>query len=338
MAGLSLLRTVETPFGGLKLKDFDLVTTGSGPLLVGTHPDGACSWDLVQDRWTVHRLNNPCRPENGSDLLVAPSALAALVVDGRVVIGASGRQPFAQWDLDSGAVRVPADPEGFRVDTVRTLQHPDRSLFVGSTAAEVTAIWDAGGTGERVAELSTWCDRSSATGAIGHHQALVTRDVDSICLWDIEERFRFVEFDSHVETEEGEEMLSSFALADLGGRRPRLVAIGERGSLVLGDVESAEWDEPVALPVEPYGGGWSVVTGAVDGLPIAVASTTYRLYPGADFTTTLCAWGLERRRPLGEPVAVRGGGLIGAEFTELDGRPVVVAVGHEAVRVWVLDR
>lgn len=109
-------------------------------------------------------------------------------------------------------------------------------------------------------------------GAIGYHQALVTRDVDCVCVCDLDERYRLVEFDKGGDTEPGEEALVAFALADLGGRRPRLVAIGEYGSLVLGDVESGEWDEPVVLR-GPLGGDWLVLTGArLTAGPVAQSS------------------------------------------------------------------
>jgi hypothetical protein len=60
MTELSLLQTAEIPFGALT--DFHLVTTSTGPLLVGTHPDGACSWDPLRDRWAVHHLDSPWQP------------------------------------------------------------------------------------------------------------------------------------------------------------------------------------------------------------------------------------------------------------------------------------
>ncbi|MGY0064262.1 hypothetical protein ACWY4P_48865 [Streptomyces sp. LZ34] len=341
MAGLSLVQAVEIPFGCLA--DFALVTTSTGPLLVGTHPVGACTWDPVRDRWAVHRLDSPWRPGDGPDGPAAPSALGALVFDGRLVVGGGSEdQPFAQWDLDSGAVRVFADPDDYGVDTVGALELPGRSLFLVSPEAEAVAVWDAAGSGteERTGELNVRCDRTSATGTLDHRPLLVARDEDGgpIRAWDLDKRASLVEFDTEIETEDGEEMLTSFALANVGGR-PYLVAAGSCGSLVLGDIDRGEWGQPFAGNEPHDETDTMVAVDAAHGLPIAVTGTDDP-YPAPGFTSTLRAWDLERGHALGTPVTAHEGGMIGVQLTELDGRPVAVTVGRgdASVRVWALDR
>ncbi|WP_327323402.1 hypothetical protein OG735_13440 [Streptomyces sp. NBC_01210] len=87
--------------------DFDIVVVGGRPLLVCTDFGGdVFSWDPLRDEWAGHRLDMPWRPEDEyefSDILT----IGAAVVDGRVVVGGGGEhQPFAQWDLQSGAIRT----------------------------------------------------------------------------------------------------------------------------------------------------------------------------------------------------------------------------------------
>ncbi|MFE3143956.1 hypothetical protein [Streptomyces scopuliridis] len=341
MTELSLLDAVEIPFGSLT--DFHLVTSSTGPLLVGTHPDGACTWDPLRDRWAVHRLDSPWQPGE-EDGPAAPSTLRALVVDGRIVVGGgSDGLRFAQWDLDSGAVRVFADHDDFDVDTVGTLELPGRSLFLVSPEAEAVALWDiVGGTGERTAELNARCDRTAATGMLDHRPVLVNRDEDGhgIQVWDLNDRARLVVFDDGLETEEGEESLLAVGLATVGGR-PRVVAAGVYGSVVLGDIGSGEWGDPFAGS-EPHDEDETDVlvdTGTANGVPIAVACI-YDPYPAPDFTSVLRAWDLEGGHALGGPVAAHEGGALGIQLTELDGRTVAVTVGRgdASVRVWALDR
>ncbi|WP_405799707.1 hypothetical protein [Streptomyces sp. NBC_01506] len=343
MTELLLVQTAEIPFG--RLADFDLVTTGAGPLLVGTHPaGGVCTWDPLRDRWAVHRLDSPWRPGDETGGPAALSALGALVVDGRLVVGGgSDDQPFAQWDLDSGAVRVFADPDDYGVEAVGAPELPGRSLFLVSPEAEAVAVWDAaadGGTGERSGDLNARYDRTAATGMLNDRPTLVTRDEDGgpIWVWDLDKRARLGNFDTELATEAGAEMLTSFALTNVGGR-PRPVAAGGCGTLVLGDFDRGTWGEPFAGS-EPHDEMDTMVSvGAVDGLPIAVTGTDDP-YPAPDFTSLIRAWDLERGRALGRPVTAHVGGMIGVRLTELDGRPLAVTVGRRdaSVRVWALDR
>lgn len=230
----------------------------------------------------MHRLDSPWQP-GGQDGPAAPSALRALVVDGRIVVGkGSEGLRFAQWDLDSGAVRVFADHHDFDVDTVGTLELPGRSLFLVSPEAEAVALWDVvgTGTGERTAELNARCDRTAATGMLDHRPVLVTADEDGgpIHVWDLNDRVPLVGFDNVLETEEGEEDLLAVGLADVGGR-PRVVAAGGYGSVVLGDIDSGEWGVPFAGP-EPHDETDMLVdTGTANGSPIAV-TCTYDPYHG----------------------------------------------------------
>ncbi|WBB58342.1 hypothetical protein O7599_22190 [Streptomyces sp. WMMC500] len=339
MSELSLLQTADVPFAALT--DFHLVTTGTGPLLVGTHPDGACTWDPLRDRWAEHRLDSPW-PPGEEDGPAAPSALRALVVGGRIVVGGGSEDlRFAQWDLASGEVRAFADDDDFDVETVGSLELPGRSLFLVSPDAEAVALWDVGGDGtaERIAELNARCDRTAATGMLGHRPVLVTADEDGgpLQVWDLNDRVPLVGFDKDLETAEGEESLLAVGLAEVGGR-PHVVAAGGGGSVVLGDVDSGEWGAPFAGCVPQDETDMLVDTGTANGVPIAV-TCTYDPYPAEDFTSVLRAWDLEGGHARGGPVAAHEGGALGVQLTELEGRTVAVTVGRGDgfVRVWALD-
>ncbi|NBE52895.1 hypothetical protein [Streptomyces boluensis] len=342
MAELSLVQTAEIPFG--RLADFDLVTTSTGPLLVGTHPEGACTWDPLRDQWAVHRLDSPpWPPGHGPDGPAALTALGALVVDGRIVVGGgSKKQRFAQWDLDSGEIRTFADYHYFNVDTVGTLELPDRSLFLTSPENEAVHVWDAAdsGDGHPAEEHNVRYDRGTAPGVLDGRPVLVAYDGDYGCngVWDLDEGLPFVKFDHELETEDGEEWLTSFALTHVGGR-PLVVAAGAFGSVVPVDINRGEWGEPLAGH-EPFEEETDIMVavGAGDGPPIAVTCTDP--YPGPGSTSTLRAWDLEQDQALGSPVAAHEGGALGVQFTELDGRPVAVTVGRgdASVRVWAVDR
>ncbi|MFG3705467.1 hypothetical protein ACGF7U_12145 [Micromonospora sp. NPDC047670] len=342
MPELALVQTAEIPFG--RLADFDLVTTSRGPLLVGTHPDGACTWDPLRDRWAVHRLDSPPWPPGyGPDGPATLSALGALVVDGRIVVGGgSNRQRFVQWDLDSGAVRAFADIHYFNVDTVGTLELPGRSLFLTSPADEAVHVWDAtaSGDGHPAEEHNVRYDRSTAPGVLDGRPVLVAYDGDYGCngVWDLDEGLPFVKFDAELETEDGEESLTSFALANVEGRS-LVLAAGAFGSVVPVDIDRGEWGEPFTGN-ERLGEETDIMVavGAADGPPIAV-TCTYADYPDPGFTSTMRAWDLERGHALGGPVAAHeGGGALGVQFTELDGRSVAITVGRNdaSVRVWAL--
>lgn len=350
MTGLSLLQTTAIPFGALT--DFHLVTTGTGPLLVGTHPDGACTWDPARDRWAAHRLDSPWRPGEQNGRPTVPSALRAVVVDGRILVG--GGAPdlwFTLWDLDSGAVRTFADPrERWGVDTISTLELPGRSMFlVGSFSGGVgVALWDVvgNGTAERTGEVMDWCDRSAATGMLGHRPVLIIGDDSGsgkVWVRDLDYGGHpFAEFDEDLEIGGDEEHLVAFGLANVGGR-PRVVAAGANGSVVLGDIDSGEWGEPFA------GSAWHeeptemlVDTGTVNDAPIAVTMEYREDYLPLDphFTSVLRAWDLEGGHALGEPVTAHEGEALGIQLIELDGRTVAVTVGRgdASVRVWALDQ
>ncbi|MER7376602.1 hypothetical protein [Streptomyces lanatus] len=110
-------------------------------------------------------------------------------------------------------------------------------------------------------------------------------------------------------------MLSAVGLTNVGGR-PRVVGAGGCGSVVLGDIDSGEWGEPIAV------------------------TCTYAPYPDRDFTSVLRAWDLEGGHALGGPVDTHEGGALGVQLAELEGRTVAVTVGcgDAAVRVWAVGR
>ncbi len=292
----------------------------------------------------MHRLDSPPWPPGyGPGGPVPLSALGALVVDGRIVVGGGSKnQRFAQWDLDSGAVRAFADNHYFAVDTVGTLELPGRSLFLTSPANEAVHVWDATdiGNGHPAKEHNVRYDRGTAPGVLDGRPVLVAYDGDYGCngVWDLDVGLPSVKFDRELETEKGEEWLTSFGLAQVGGR-PLVVAAGAFGSVAPVDIDRGAWGEPLAgnEPLEEET-DIMVAVSAADGSPIAV-TCTYDPYPAPLFTSTMRAWDLEQGHALGSPVAAHeGGGALGVQFTELDGRSVAITVGRNdaSVRVWAL--
>lgn len=348
MTQRSLLQTTHIPFGSLT--DFDLVTTRTGPLLVGTHPDGACSWDPLRDQWSVHRLDNPWQDgEPGAPVI--PTVLGAVMVDGRVVLGGGSEElPFTQWDLATGAVRVHADADDGNVsleaEFLHTMEFPGRALFLPSTAMEVTAVWDAAysSTEGHLGEVSV-CSDNATTGMLHQQPVLLADDSDGRVVWDLLDHRYFVrEFDTKIETTEGTEHLQCHALAHVAGR-PQVVGVGYAGTLVLGDAGNGTlcgsrgtWGEPFPNAMPSDDETCSVAVGTVHGLPIAV-TCTIRESADPDSYGTLRRWDLEGRRELGAPINTHEGGALGFQLTELAGRPVAVTVGasDETVRVWALD-
>ncbi|HZE40021.1 MAG TPA: hypothetical protein VE172_14540 [Stackebrandtia sp.] len=91
------------------IMDFDVVVDNGCPLVVcADFSSRVFSWDPVADVWREHHVDNPWEDEYD---FIELTAIAATVVDGRVLIGGGGdHQSFAQWDLRSGAVRQRANP------------------------------------------------------------------------------------------------------------------------------------------------------------------------------------------------------------------------------------
>ncbi|MEV5571361.1 WD40 repeat domain-containing protein [Spirillospora sp. NPDC052269] len=329
MFPLPIVMVSRLPFDG-QIQDFDVVVRDGRTLLVGTHDRSlrAFSWDVAGDAWTEHELGDPWFGEDGYTEL---TALAAAVVDGRVVIGGGGQhQGFAQWDLESGAVRMFAEDGGVASATAAVLG--GRTWFVvGVSSVPPVQLWDpaVADPGEddpddtpspydhliEVDALEAFSSASSAVaaGALKDRPILVGPGGDGrVFVWDVENDALLLEVDE-IELE-----LSDFALVDAGV--PRVVASGGR-TLLVGDLATGEWEEPIdvlcdavtCLDATVVEGGAVAVTGSKDG--------------------TICAWDLEARRLLAEPF--RGDHAVTAlRITELDGRQVVISSDKDgAVRI-----
>ncbi|QKG20006.1 hypothetical protein [Actinomadura verrucosospora] len=99
-------------------------------------------WDLHADKWTPFDLAAPWPPEAQADY-IDMRAIGAVVVDGRGVVGGGGdHQGFAQWDLDSGAVRTYARSDHGGAATVATFEAAGRTLFVAGGTGPAVHVWD----------------------------------------------------------------------------------------------------------------------------------------------------------------------------------------------------
>ncbi|MEV0407862.1 hypothetical protein [Actinoallomurus sp. NPDC050550] len=331
---------VSSPPRG-RIHDFDLVVLDGRLLFVGTHDISrhACTWDPATDLWTEYPLENPWVDWDGD--YTELTALGAAVVDGRIVIGGGGdHQGFAMWDLQSGKVRLTAQ-EGGVASTARADLGGRSMLVVGGSSFTNVQLWDPSvaeydgdegpdGSGPDrpsphdfqvdVEELAAGSGAGSAVaaGTLGDRPVVVAGGHDGgVLVWDIDQQGSLAEFDDLDET------LTDFALAAVDGRT-RVVAAGGQ-SLLLGDPETGEWDEPLTLP----GGDVSCLdTDSVMGRPVAVTGAK---------NGTICVWDLAERRLLGEPFREYDSEVFGVRLTELDGRPVVIAAAHvDSVRVWEL--
>ncbi|MFI6799800.1 hypothetical protein [Streptosporangium canum] len=338
------------PFDG-QIHDFDIVVRNARPLLVGTHDRSrrAFTWDPASDLWTVYELGDPWLDEEDYTEL---TALGAAVVGGRVVIGGGGEhQGFAQWDLESGKVRLSAQEGG--VSSTSAAVFDDRTLLVvGLSSGPTVQLWDPsvaesddlddadldygtpGGLEEagpdeedpspydflvEVDELKavSYAASAVAAGMLHDRPVLVANGTDGgVLVWDIDEERPLTEFDDL------EEELSDFALV-IGGGPTRVVAAGKR-RLLAGDPITGDWDEPLTVP----GADISCMdAGLVNGRVVAVTGAK---------DGTVCAWDLAGRRLLGEPFCGQGD-VHAIRMTELNGHQVVISAGREGiVRVWEL--
>ncbi|WP_026411863.1 WD40 repeat domain-containing protein [Actinomadura oligospora] len=332
MPPLPTVLVSRLPFDG-RIQDFDVVARDGRPLMVGSHGRSlqAFSWDVSGDAWTKHELADPWL---GGDGYTELTALAAAVVDGRIVIGGGGQhQGFAQWDLESGAVRMSAEDGGVASATAAVLG--GRTWFVvGVSSGPPVQLWDpsvadpaqdapddAPSPYDDLIEVNalesySYASSAIAAGTLKDRPILVGPGGDArVFVWDVENDAL------HLEIDDVELDLHDFALVDAGA--PRVVASGDR-NLLVGDLATGEWESPITVPCAAVtcldttvaDGGAIAVTGSEDG--------------------TICAWDLDARRLLAEPF--HGEHAITAlRITELDGRQVVISSDKDgAVRVLAL--
>lgn len=338
MASPRLVTASSPPTGGIV--DFDLIVRRERLLLVGS-PDWshlACTWDPVIDQWTEYRLDNA---EDSGDYTEL-SALAAAVVDGRIVIGGGGdHHGFAMWDLESGEVRLSAWPGG--VSSAVRADWGGRPLFVvGGSSSTNVELWDPSLTElhddwssatspvddmVEVGELFASSGASSAVAAgtlRGHPVLVANTHAGGVVAWGIDEQRPLVEFD------ELDEEATDFAFATVDERLQ--VVAANPSEVRLGDAPSGAWEEPLPFP----GGEITCLdTGRMSDRPIAAAGF---------IDGTVCVWDLTRRRLLCEPFGERVNQVFKADnrvqeirIADLDGSSVVITAQNDgAVRIWEL--
>ncbi|MBN6056884.1 hypothetical protein JYK22_33465, partial [Nonomuraea sp. RK-328] len=336
---------------GRPIQDFDIVVVDGRPLVVCSDFRGqnAFTWDPAGDRWAEHPLDKPAGPDG--DELDCLLEIGAVVLDGRIVVGGGGyRQPFAQWDLETGAVRTYLrDDQGGLAKTITT-ELAGRHLFVcgDSSVPARVRLWDAAqrdSLTEYQEEDETWAEVDHlaepvdlnkggdsghfdsigglASGTLEGRPVVISGGVDGrVMVWDLEGAELLVRF------EPAPVSVMGVGPATVDGRA-RVVAAGG-ASVLLGDPGTGTWEERIDLPEGDDEGIGCMDVGVVDGGPVAVT--------GAE-DGTVRVWDLRGRRLLGEPLTGNDREVFAVRVTELDGRTVAVTAGRDGrMRVWDLDQ
>lgn len=147
MKSSSLLRSSRI-ISDSPIQDFDIVAMDGRPLVVCADSRGqqAFTWKPAEDRWTAHPLENPYGPVEDEMTGECLLEIGAAVVDGRIVVGGGGyEQSFAQWDLETGAVRTYIRDEHGGLAKVRTVELGGRPWFLcgDSSVPAKVRLWDA---------------------------------------------------------------------------------------------------------------------------------------------------------------------------------------------------
>ncbi|MES4909322.1 MULTISPECIES: hypothetical protein [unclassified Streptomyces] len=303
------------------VEDFTVVGGAGRPLVVCACGHSAAVWSLSDDRWTDHKLVDQ----------VEVTSLAATAVGGRIVVGGGGEhQGFAQWYLDSGALRAAERDDLGGVASATTVELDGRTWFA------------AGGTGpgillsDPVADVAPQegdpesielflSDHGSysgvgalAAGRLTDRSALVSGSWDGeVWVWDLREEAPVTTF------EQLDMVVEGVALVTVDGH-PRVVAAGGT-ALHLGDPATGGW-----LRQLPSSGGDITCLGvtSVKGRQIAVTGTD---------DGTVHTWDLADGGPAAAPFTAHSGGIRAIHLTELDGRTVIITAGrHGELRVWPL--
>lgn len=283
-------------------------------------------WSLLDDRWTEHQLVDE----------VEVTTVGATVAGGRIVVGGGGEhQGFAQWYLDSGAVRASERDDLAGVASTTTVDLDGRTWFASGGTGSVILLSDPveevdpeEGEPESI-ELSL-SDHGSyagvgavAAGRLGDRSLLVSGTWDGeVWLWDLRQEAPVMTF------EELDSVVEGVAVVSVDGRPCVLAAAGT--TLRLGDLGTGRWEDPLPVP----GGDISCLDVAwVKGRQVAVV--------GAE-DGTVHTWDLENRRPLAEPFTAHTGDsrqrrIPTIRIIELHGRPAFITSGGDGLRVWPLD-
>jgi hypothetical protein len=329
------LITTSTPPTG-RIIDFDLVIHEDRLLLVGS-PDRdhlACTWDPVRDQWTEYRLDNAADLGDYTEL----TALAAAVVDGRIVIGGGGdHHGFAMWDLESGKVRS-SEWLGGVSSATRAVVDGRQRFVVGGTSNTNVELWDPAlteapdspaGPVEDMVEVgdlftASLASSSVAAGTLGGRPALLANShTQGVVVWSIDEDRSLTEF------EDLEDEQTDFAFVTVNGKLQAVAA--SASEIRLGDPATGTWEEPLPFP----GGAFTCLDAAtMSGSSIAVAG----FEDGA-----VRVWDLARRELIGEPSGESAdqsyrkarNWVYAIRLAELDGTQVIITAHNGgAVRVW----
>ncbi|MFI7441616.1 hypothetical protein [Nonomuraea indica] len=335
MTALSVIRSAMIPSTG-PIEDFDLVRLDGRPLLVCVNPvNDVFLWDPSEDRWSRHRLDMPFPKDSGIDAIEV-LAIGAVVHNGRIVVGGGAdHQPFAQWDLESGAVRAFVDESHAGLGKSLGMELDGRPMLVGgdSSTSPRVRVYDV----ERRELYAELCDHhfdglgGLTSGMLKDRPVLVSGSWDgSAAIWDLREKRSLVGFSRYAGG------LQGVGLVSVGGRS-HVVAAG-RDEVVLGDPETGEWGEPLTWPddiaeliaKDEFDDFITCMdAGLVHGRPLAVTGTGEgRLY----------VWDLEDGVVLGEPLAEHDGEVSAVRLTELGDRPAVITAGRDGrLLMWSLD-
>ncbi|MFE6158608.1 hypothetical protein ACFQ7F_06785 [Streptomyces sp. NPDC056486] len=341
----ALVLSSQIPSG--VIDDFDLVTVDGRLLLCAGDGSGGCTWELSEDRWTEYRLDLPYRPADFRAMIGrCPTeddlsygyrlySVCAAVVDGRIVVGGGNyEEPFAQWDLASGAVRAHARPHDGGTGKTTTVRLNGRAFFISCGAS--TYMWDVERTDAEPVLLPGCRDTVAgiAAGTLNGRPVVVFGDCedDHVVVWDVDTQSVFRKFPCPVP-------VADIGLAMLDGRT-WVVAAGEN-RVILGDPDTGawEWEGPIdedsiefdEEEEETESSISCMDIGVVGGRPVAVTGSE---------DGRVRVWSLKERRLVQGPFAPEHDGEVNAvRIADLDGHTVAVTAGQDhRVLVWDLEQ
>ncbi|MFE1775012.1 hypothetical protein [Streptomyces sp. NPDC059008] len=268
--------------------------------------------------------------------------------DGQIVVGGGGyEQPFAQWDLHTGAVLTYIREAHGGVARTSTMEVRGRSVFItgDSSAGAPVRLWDPA----RRDSVTEWKDENwlavtyradpvdvcwhrdsiggLASGQLGGRPVVVSAGADArVMVRNADGMTPVVEF--------GSAPLPAGGVGPVAvGGRTLVVAAGGT-SMLLGDPGTGAWSEPVGLPgdaTDPEADGICCMdAGVLNGRPLAVTGARNGL---------VCLWDLHGRGLLGDPVSGHTDEVVAVRIAELHRRAVMFTAGRDGrICVWGLDQ
>ncbi|WP_141721559.1 WD40 repeat domain-containing protein [Micromonospora citrea] len=334
-----------------KIEDFDAVVVDGRPLVVCVDSYGqhALTWDPADDRWTEHQLANPWGP-NGDIETNCLLTIGAVVHDGRIVVGGGGyEQPFAQWDLQTGAVVTYAREEHGGVAVTSTMRRDGRAVFVtgDSSAGSPVRLWDPSQRDSLtayeddwfginyLAEPATVCRHRDSIGGLASatlrgRPVVISSGAGEVMVSDVDSMTSVVTFEPIPVPLEGP--AGGVGLTSVDGH-PFVVA-ADGTSVLLGEPDTGSWVDRIELPGAADGRGDARIlcmgVGSAGDRPVAVTGASDGL---------VCLWDLRGRRLLGNPITEHEGEVRAVHLTEIDGRAIALTAGWDRrMRVWDLGR